>query len=170
VRFALVALLLLLPSTALAEEPKGFADFKWGTDRATIDEQILKSKCTWPGGWADYDNPRPMCMDYQLPGIGPAMIGLDLTDRTLQGYSVTVPLAKSRDFAQGLEAKFGKPKLRQPLKEGGSAYTWEWPSGTTAIYLERTPLGGMLTVTTKTALDRTGKQIRERNEKIRKGF
>ena len=58
----------------------------------------------------------------------------------------------------------------QPGARAGPAITWTWPSGTGAVYIEARPMGGLLSVHSKTTLDRAGKDIQERNDTIKDGF
>jgi hypothetical protein len=156
-------LLGLSPFSVFAEEPKGFAEFAWGSTRDRVNAELLQPKCG--GLTSPHGDPQPICTRYELEGVGNVMLGLTFVDETLQGYSITVPIAKMQHFASAVEEKFGKRGAGD-----SSASQWRWSSGTTAILVRRTPLGGVLLVQTKAALDKTGKESREKTDQIKKGF
>ena len=94
VRVAL-ALVLQLTTPALAEEPKGFGQFPWGTGFDEVNEKFFGPRC---GGMLPVpDDHRPMCSRYELEGIGTVVVGLDFTSGTLQGYAISVPFPKVHD-------------------------------------------------------------------------
>jgi hypothetical protein len=159
----LATLAVVLAAPAFAEEPKGFADLAWGSGIDEANEKVFRLKCGPIR--AAVGDPRPMCPRYELDGIGTVIVGLDFATGDLQGYSITVPNHKAWDFRSALDAKFGTPAGR-----AARLSSWTWPSGSTATFIEHSPLGSMLVVSTKKAIARTGKDIQQKDDTIKKGF
>ena len=159
-RLALAAIAgMLLAAPALAEEPKGFAGFPWGSTRERINTELLQPKCS--GLTSPIGDPSPMCIRYELEGVGEVTLGLTFVGETLQGYSFAVPLAKMPDFTSAVEEKFGKGAIGD-----SNVSNWTWPSGTSATMIRRSPMGGMLVVRSKVSMDKSTKE----SDRIKKGF
>jgi hypothetical protein len=91
--FVIIGFLALLwNSTALAQEPTGFAGFAWGTPRVVVDTEFVKERCPWHTTYPTIrGHQRIVCSDYQMSTVGPVYLTLDFVGDVLTGYQVAVP-------------------------------------------------------------------------------
>jgi hypothetical protein len=91
--FAIISFLALMwSSTALAQEPTGFAGFAWGTPRVVVSHGLVKEHCPQ---YMTYTTLRGyqsvVCTDYQLSAVGPVRLTLDFVGEVFTGYGIAVP-------------------------------------------------------------------------------
>jgi hypothetical protein len=116
-------LTLLWGSTALAQEPTGFAGFAWGTPRVVVSNELAKEHCPWRTTYTTLQgHQRIVCTDYQLSAVGPVYLTLDFVGEVFTGYGVTVP----RQFGSALRASI-PDVLAMPARgvPGMSRRTWK---------------------------------------------
>jgi hypothetical protein len=90
---------LALPwgSTALAQEPTGFAGFAWGTPRIVVDNEFVKKRCPWHTTYPTLrGHQRIACSDYDMSPVGTVYLTLDFVGDVLTGYQVAVPRGSAR--------------------------------------------------------------------------
>lgn len=168
-----LALVLLLTSTVFAgEEPKGFAEFPWGTHRDVLIEKFFKPHCS--GLLPRETKPTSIvCLNYRIGSIYGATVTLSLLESndSLSGYLILLESKHYEDFKAATLEKFGQPKA-----DAGRSAGWEWGSGTIATLHRNCPLHPSLaaetclTVATKAALAKSGAESQERRNEIKKGF
>jgi hypothetical protein len=127
-RVVVVSLLCLtaVATSASAEEPTGFLEWSWGTPRATLESKFLLPRCK--NRTSEPAEPA-VCGSYQLADIEILSLRLNFKpDDALSGY---VMYFQKEWYAKMLDAA--------TAKFGGTIQgtVWQWPSGTTALLLER---------------------------------
>jgi hypothetical protein len=134
-RITLIALtaVLMLATSAVAEEPTGFAEFPWGTLRKGLIPICRDPLLRFRG--ADELN----CTE-RAPQIGehhwtPTLRFDD--DQGLGGYEIRVRPFAYRDLRDIAFAKFGRPANEAPPSLcPGERFNWRWPSGTLVMLYE----------------------------------
>src|ERR1700730_2656145 len=102
--------LLALATSASAEEPKGFLEWRWGTSQGTLIETFARNKCRdylmYTEGSLKGDL---LCMDYQIGDIPIYSVMLYFAPRELlAGYALSFE-SHYRDMRQTILEKLGKP-------------------------------------------------------------
>jgi hypothetical protein len=123
---AMLCCVLAVATSAYAEEPTGFLEWSWGTPKATLESKFLLPRCK--SRTSEPAEPS-VCGSYQLGDIEILSLRLNFKpDDALSGY---VMYFHKESYAKMLDAasdKFGATPQRT---------LWQWPSGTTALLLER---------------------------------
>lgn len=118
--------LLAAATSAFAEEPAGFLEWSWGTPKATLASKFLLPRCK---NRSSEPAEPTVCGPYQLGDI--EILSLRLNFKPNDALSGYVMYFHKDSYAKMLDAatdKFGATTQHT---------VWEWPSGTTALLLER---------------------------------
>lgn len=123
---ATLSTLLAVATSASAEEPTGFLEWSWGTPKATLESTFLFPRCK--SRTSEPAEPT-VCGPYQLGDIEILSLRLNFKpDDALSGYVMHFHKDWYAKMLDAATDKFGGTTQ-------GSA--WQWPSGTTALLLER---------------------------------
>jgi len=147
VRGLVVALALFVAAPAWAEEPTGFAEFRWGTASHRVDEGLY-GKCAFDRATEEV----AFCTGYVLPSVGSVKLafwsipdpGGNAYDAKLAGYSILLRASGYASLKSVAVEKFGAPTTSRMaayttgagFKVSGEIVTWVWP-GATAHLSER---------------------------------
>ena len=136
-------LTLLLGSTALAQEPTGFAGFAWGTRRVVVSDELAKERCPWRTTYATLQgHQRIVCTGCQLSAVGPVYLTLDFVGEVFTGYGVTVP----RQLGSALRAAI-PDILATPARGVPGMSRRSWKTSVNVSELQCLPSSVCLTVT-----------------------
>lgn len=137
VKRALIAALLVgLASTARAEEPKGFAEFPWGTAAEALRENLLTKRCQ---SYIDYSRAggSSHCGRYLVEGLSVAHLRLDFEpENSLAGYYMVVARHSHPTLRTLTLQKFGQPTTRSSLFGFSEQLFWDW-DGARAVLIQR---------------------------------
>jgi hypothetical protein len=122
--FVIIGFLTLLwSSTALAQEPTGFAGFAWGTPRVVVNDELAKERCPWRTTYTTlHGHKRIVCSDYQFSVVGPVYLTLDFVGEVFTGYEVTVPRQLGSALRAAIPDILATPARAVP---GMSHRTWK---------------------------------------------
>jgi hypothetical protein len=137
VKRALVATLLLgHVTTAWAEEPKGFADFPWGTTSAVIREKLLTKRCQ---SHVEYSRATGTShwRTYLVEELRATQLRFDFEpDDSLAGYYMVIARYSYPELRRLTLEKFGPPTTRGSFFRFNEQLFWTW-AGTQATLIQR---------------------------------
>lgn len=180
VALATLCCLLALASSASAEEPKGFLEWRWGTPMDTLVED--DSWCRFQTKKVDQDKHTIACSSYRIGDIQVQQLTLYFQpSNALTGYAIVVNSGLFGALRATAIEKFGPPtstKTNQFRNSSGTLIPgeeleWQWPSGTTAGIsdLPLPPLTiSIFTVSSKELGDLRQKEEEQKKQERRKGF
>jgi hypothetical protein len=114
---------LLWSSTALAQEPSGFAGFAWGTPRLVVGDELVKRRCPRHMTYTTLRGYQSVvCTDYQLSAVGPVRLTLDFVGEVFTGYEIAVPRQLGSALRAAVPDILATPARTVP---GMSARTWK---------------------------------------------
>jgi hypothetical protein len=182
VRALITALALLVVDPAWAEEPTGFAEFRWGTASHRVDEG-LHGKCTFNRATEEF----AFCTCYHVPSVGAVKVafwsipdpGGNACDAKLAGYSIMLRASGYASLRSVAIEKFGAPTTSRfaeyttgaGFKVSGEIVSWVGP-GATAHLSERcdTVTESCLSVRTKRGNDLIRGRLESDRAKAKKAF
>jgi hypothetical protein len=140
-------LALLWSSTALAQEPTGFAGFAWGTPRAVVSDELVKERCPRHTTYTTLRGYQSIaCTDYQLSAVGPVHLTLDFVGEVFTGYGIAAPRRLGAALRAAVPDILAKPARTVPGMSGGT-----WKTSVTISESMCLPSSVCLTVTASQA-------------------
>lgn len=169
-KVAIATFLLGLGTPAGAEEPKGFADFPWGTVPEVLREKLLTKRCQ---SYVHYsrETRSAYCRAYLVEGLNVSQLRFDFEpDDSLAGYYMLVARHSYPTLRRLTLERFGPPTAKSSFFGFNEQLFWDW-EGTRALLIQRCgPETSCLEVKTLPLVKKREQEIARQRRELQQSF